>query len=114
MEASIKIKLINSLTCCYNFTQYGFIISFIHSLIHLTDCMFSMCQSLSYILGIRNKIKAFWDVDDRGQVVFNTLEETKEVTAGNTVANLLFNMDSKVHFLTNVVCECLKASRKQL
>lgn len=76
--------------------------------------MFSMCQSLSYILGIRNVIKAFWDVDDRGQVVFYTLEETKEVTDGNTVANLLFNMYNKVDFLTNVVCECLKASKNQL
>lgn len=76
--------------------------------------MFFMCQSLSYILGIRNIIKAFWDVDDRGQVVFDTLEEAKEVVDDNTVANLLFNMYSKVHFLTNVIWECLKASKKQL
>lgn len=37
--------------------------------------MFSMCQLLSYILGIKNIINSFWDVDDRGQVVFNTLED---------------------------------------
>lgn len=70
-----------------------------------------MCQSLSYILGIRNVIKAFWDVDDRGQVVFDILEGTNEVTDGNSVANLLFNMYSKVDFLTNVIWECLKASK---
>lgn len=70
-----------------------------------------MCQSLSYILGIRNVIKAFWDVDDRGQVVFDTLEGTNEVTDGNSVANLLFNMYSQVDFLTNVIWECLKASK---
>lgn len=68
--------------------------------------MFSMCQSLSYILGIRNVIKAFWDVDDRGQVVFDSLEGTNEVTDGNSVANLLFNMYSQVDFLTNVIWEC--------
>lgn len=73
-----------------------------------------MCQSLSYILGIRNVIKAFWNVDDRGQLVFDTLEGTKEVADDNTVANLLFNMYSKVDFLTNVIWECLKASKKQL